>query len=145
MARVAACLVLLGALACASEDGPTGPTGYRASLAESGRGWYVTYCAACHGVDGRGRGPAAEAMAQAPTDLTRLAEGSAGVFDAGAVAAYVDGRRTLAAHGSREMPVWGRRFDDRGAEVSEETRLAAGAILLIVEHLRTIQSTAAAD
>lgn len=141
MAHVAAGLLLLGALACASREPVYAQGVYGPGLSEAGRGWYVTYCAACHGADGRGEGPVAGALARDPSDLTRLAERNAGVFDGGSVAAFIDGRRPLDVHGSREMPVWGRRFDDRGSTIAEETRLGPGAILLIVEHLRTIQVT----
>ena len=39
----------------------------------NGREMYVTYCAACHGVDGKGNGPVASSLKTAPTDLTQLA------------------------------------------------------------------------
>jgi hypothetical protein len=38
---------------------------------------YTAYCAVCHGIDGKGRGPAADALKVPPPDLTMLAKGMA--------------------------------------------------------------------
>ena len=90
----------------------------------------------------RGDGPVADELKTPPTNLTRIAARYGGEFDAARVARYIDGRTELAVHGTREMPVWGRRFDDRtGEALVEETRLGPGPILLIVEYLRSIQET----
>ena len=40
----------------------------------SGKEMFTEYCAPCHGVDGKGNGPAASAMKIPPTDLTQLAK-----------------------------------------------------------------------
>ena len=39
-----------------------------------GKQMYTSYCAPCHGVDGKGNGPAASALKARPTDLTELAK-----------------------------------------------------------------------
>jgi mono/diheme cytochrome c family protein len=39
-----------------------------------GKGLYREFCAVCHGVNLKGDGPAAEALKQAPTDLTTIAK-----------------------------------------------------------------------
>ena len=41
---------------------------------------FADYCAACHGAQGRGDGPAAVGLAKKPADLTRLAARNGGVF-----------------------------------------------------------------
>src|SRR5579863_5426977 len=65
---------------------------------------FVTYCASCHGVTGRGNGPAAEALRRPPADLTQFAKHNGGVFNAASVRSIVDGR-AVRAHGSMDMPV----------------------------------------
>jgi hypothetical protein len=52
------------------------------------------------------------------------------------VAKNIDGSVGVAAHGSTEMPVWGRRF--RREEAGPDSALR-GRILLLVEYLRSIQ------
>ena len=81
----------------------------------------------------------AESLRARPADLTRIALRRGG-FDAAEVAAYIDGRTEISAHGLREMPVWGRRFDDRNSAIlSDETLLSPGMIFNIVDYLRTLQ------
>jgi mono/diheme cytochrome c family protein len=81
----------------------------RASWA-SGQEMYMAYCAACHGKDAKGGGPAAEALKVPPTDLTAMAKLNNGSFPQDHVRATIQGDVNLPAHGSKEMPVWGRVF-----------------------------------
>jgi mono/diheme cytochrome c family protein len=65
---------------------------------------YVRFCASCHGVTGRGDGPAAEALSPRPADLTRLR------YSMRLLIRQIDGRQPIRAHGSAKMPVWGEVF-----------------------------------
>lgn len=87
MVRLLAALGLLLA-GCARE--PTYP--------RHGEAMYVRYCASC---DGKGDGPAA-ALSPPPTDLTKSDLSLAELMK------VIDGRRTVRAHGTAAMPVWGR-------------------------------------
>jgi mono/diheme cytochrome c family protein len=100
---------------------------------------FARYCASCHGLDGRGDGPAAGALSKPPADLTRIAARRAGVFPAGEIAATIDGRFELPAHGSREMPIWGRRLAEPIAEDTQGEEVARGRIDILVEYLLSIQ------
>jgi mono/diheme cytochrome c family protein len=71
---------------------------------------YTTYCAVCHGTDGKGGGPAATALKVPPTDLTNLSKSNGGKFPAMKVMSAISGQSAVPAHGSREMPVWGSLF-----------------------------------
>jgi mono/diheme cytochrome c family protein len=44
-----------------------------------GHHYFVRYCSACHGVEGRGDGPAASALRTPPADLTRIAQRRGGI------------------------------------------------------------------
>jgi mono/diheme cytochrome c family protein len=77
------------------------------TAANSGREMYAAYCAACHGKDGKGNGPVAAALKAPPTDLTILARQHAGKFPSVQVYRAITGAAGIAAHGSKEMPVWG--------------------------------------
>jgi mono/diheme cytochrome c family protein len=71
---------------------------------------YEISCLSCHGIDGRGDGPDAAHLDTKPADLTSIARANGGVFPAERLALVIDGRELLAAHGAREMPVWGERY-----------------------------------
>jgi len=81
---------------------PTSPT--------SGQEMYKAYCAVCHGLDGKGNGPAASALKAIPTDLTILARRNNGQYPEMKVVSIIRGEANLPAHGNQEMPVWGQLF-----------------------------------
>jgi mono/diheme cytochrome c family protein len=109
----------------------------------AGRDLFQSYCASCHGVDARGGGPVASQLRVPPADLTRIAARRNGRFEASEVAAYIDGRSEVLAHGRREMPVWGRVYDERNDRIlADETLLSPGMIFTITAYLRSVQGTA---
>jgi len=72
---------------------------------------FQQHCATCHGSDGRGNGPAAGALQQPLQDLTLISSKNGGKFPYQQVKEITDGKRSpTAAHGTREMPVWGPIF-----------------------------------
>jgi mono/diheme cytochrome c family protein len=75
--------------------------------ATDGRQMYTNYCAPCHGVDGRGHGPAASALKTPPVDLTGLAKANHGKFPDTHILSVLKFGSELPAHGSVDMPVWG--------------------------------------
>lgn len=82
----------------------------KATSAASGEEMYKNYCASCHGGDAKGNGPAASALKTPPTDLTVLAKNNGGKYPSMKVASVLHGEEALAAHGSKEMPIWGNLF-----------------------------------
>jgi mono/diheme cytochrome c family protein len=110
------------------------------SPVQAGRELFLGYCASCHGGDARGQGPVASMLKVPPADLTRIALRHGGRFEPYAVAAFIDGRTDVAAHGRREMPVWGRVYDDRNENImSEETLLSPAMISAIISWLESVQ------
>jgi mono/diheme cytochrome c family protein len=92
----------------------------------SGKEMFMSYCAACHGKSAKGDGPAANALKQAPADLTTLAKRNGGKYPSDKVISVLRGQATLMAHGDQEMPVWGPVFwkMSQGHEEQVEMRIA---------------------
>ena len=103
--------VLLGQQAAATnqqktlEKAPITP-----SNAASGQQMFKDYCAACHGANGKGDGPAAELLKTPPADLTMLAKNNNGKFPADHFEAVLRFGAAGHAHGTSDMPVWGPLF-----------------------------------
>jgi mono/diheme cytochrome c family protein len=97
-----------------------------ATSAASGKEMFTSYCAACHGADGKGDGPAASALKVHPANLTTLSSRNGGKFPSLKVSGAIRGDSTVAAHGSREMPVWGTLFMSisQGHEAEVQQRVA---------------------
>lgn len=83
--------------------------GKRAS-SEPGKQLFSEYCASCHGVSGKGDGPAAPALKIPPADLTSLAKRNKGQFPSLRVMQAIKAGPSVPAHGSEIMPVWGPIF-----------------------------------
>ena len=103
----------------------------------AGQQMYVTYCATCHGMDGKGTGPAAAALKIAPPDLTQLAKKNNGQFPSQEVQRTILGDAMMPAHGSKDMPVWGGLFS---AMCSGSTKNEASMrVYNITEYVKTLQ------
>ena len=110
-----------------------------------GQELFQLYCSSCHGGDGSGNGPVASALRTPPADLRRISARNGGAFPAAEVADYIDGRRDLAAHGTRQMPVWGRVLGEKFRNRKAPESNVAAEIELLVEHLRSIQLPKASE
>ncbi len=109
--RIAVCLFLITitfALCAAQTKIEKKPAPY--TPPNSGKEMYKAYCASCHGLDGKGGGPAAPAMRASMPDLTQLSKANGGTFPGDHVAAVIEGGANSASHGSADMPVWGPVF-----------------------------------
>ena len=112
-------------------------TSARAADDDVGARLFFNHCAACHGDNAEGGGPATAAMRVSVPNLRTLAMRSGGTFPAEAVRAYIDGRESLAAHGDRQMPIWGDVF--RGAEQGTSERTVRRRIAALVDFIETLQ------
>jgi mono/diheme cytochrome c family protein len=108
---------------------------------------FITSCAPCHGVTGKGDGPIAKSLTKAPADLTKLSQKNGGVFPTSSVYDIIDGRTEVKGHGPREMPVWGDAYtrelqDQWGRDllsVELVQLMARVRILMLVEYISTLQ------
>ncbi len=76
----------------------------------NGKLMFTSYCAPCHGADGRGNGPVASALKAPPTDLTGLAKANHGKYPDNHIVSVLRFGTSVGAHGSAQMPVWGTVF-----------------------------------
>jgi mono/diheme cytochrome c family protein len=105
--------------------------------AASGKEMYTNYCAVCHGTEGKGNGPAADALKTPPPDLTVLTKNNGGRYPALKVSSAIRGDAQVAAHGSKEMPVWGKLFwkISEGHQSEVDQRVAN-----LVHYIKSLQS-----
>jgi mono/diheme cytochrome c family protein len=109
----------------------------KSTSAASGKEMYTTYCAVCHGTDGKGGGPAASALKVPPADLTMLSKNNGGKFPALKVTSAIRGDTDLPAHGSKEMPVWGSLFRSMSGGHEGEVQQRVANLAHYIESLQT--------
>jgi mono/diheme cytochrome c family protein len=129
--RKLAASVILGALAitaasvCAQDE----------AEAESGKDLYLRHCAVCHGLEGTGNGPLADAMKIAPSDLTRVAAEHGDEFPSAKVSDVIRNGGGVLGHGSPAMPAWGLYFSEKRRPEFARERVKA-----LVEYIGSIQA-----
>jgi mono/diheme cytochrome c family protein len=102
----------------------------------SGKEMYHAYCAACHGNDGRGDGPASAALKSSPSDLTVLARRNAGRFPELRVFSAINGDLRVTAHGSKDMPTWGAVFRQMDSADVAAVKLRIRNLTMYIESLQ---------
>ncbi len=102
----------------------------------SGKQMYASYCAPCHGTDGRGHGPAAPALKVVPVDLTGLAKANHGKYPDTHILSVLKFGSEMPSHGSVEMPVWGPILGRMGQINSQDKELRMSNLS---RYLETIQ------
>jgi mono/diheme cytochrome c family protein len=112
-------------------------TAVQQSDASSGKAMFTSYCAACHGPEGKGNGPAASELKTPPADLTQLAKKNDGKFPADHVRSVLDFGAKAPAHGSNDMPVWGTLFHALDQNDPVKTNLR---IQNLVEYIKALQA-----
>jgi mono/diheme cytochrome c family protein len=110
------------------------PTEY--TVASDGPQMFKTYCAVCHGTDGKGGGAAAPALKKAPTDLTLLSRTNQGKFPELRVIEAIRGDLDVAAHGSKDMPVWGRVF----RRMHDDESVARLRLYAVTKYIESMQA-----
>ena len=135
-------VVLATALLCSSvfaqTSMPSRPTDF-------GKREFEANCASCHGVNGKGQGPLVEFLRRSPPDLTLLAKNNQGVFPMSRLYQVIEGGG-LPAHGSRDMPVWGREYRIKDAEYYMDTpypfepeAMVRSRLLALLEYINRLQ------
>ncbi|MFA5898245.1 MAG: c-type cytochrome [Hyphomicrobium sp.] len=119
--------------ASGQEQGPLAAPPVTAN-APNGHDLFIGHCAICHGLDGRGQGPLAEAMKIVPADLTQIAAKHDGTFPDAKMSDVIRNGGAVLGHGSRAMLPWGLYFSERHKPATGKARIKA-----LVEYLKSLQ------
>jgi len=136
--RTAILLLLSAALGVLQAQNPPNvkKVPIRPTSAASGQQMFNTYCATCHGPEGRGDGPVAVALKKAPADLSSLTIRNNGKFPDLDLFHSILGDGTIAAHGSKDMPVWGDVLKSLDGDSSSMVRLR---ISNLIDYIKSLQ------
>ncbi len=134
--------IILGAavMAYAQQTGPSDQS------VDRGKWEYDGHCAVCHGSTGKGDGYFYAGRLEKSTivpDLTELSKKNNGVFPFARVYETIDGRRVIHAHGTRDMPIWGRDFSAMSFTQNlsdNHEALARAKILALTEYIYRLQA-----
>jgi mono/diheme cytochrome c family protein len=140
-AKVAAALMTLGMFSATGY-------GYAADKVDFGKHEYDSNCAICHGLTGKGDGPYAGLVMFPTPDLTTISKRNKGVFPFQHVYDVIDGTETLKAHGTRDMPIWGREYRVRMGQIEkaypdvpyDPAAYVRAQILALIDYLNRLQA-----
>jgi mono/diheme cytochrome c family protein len=122
-------------VAAQQNSAPSRPPDQSTILPLDGAKIFRNYCASCHGVNGNGDGPVAPTLKTKVPQLTTLTRRNHGAFPAAQVRSIIAGDEGRAAHGSREMPVWGPIFH----QIENDQDLGYVRLQNVTEYLGSIQ------
>ena len=102
---------------------------------------YGTLCASCHGIDGKGDGPAVPALEKAVPDLTHLASQDHGYLNHARIEMIIAGKNRELAHGEIGMPQWEDQFKHVrfGWNDHQRSAFARRKINALADHVETLQ------
>jgi mono/diheme cytochrome c family protein len=117
------------------------PLTWQQAALTDGEELYTELCAVCHGLEGAGDGPAAKALAKPLADLRLIQRHNNGRFPRKAVENTIRGNADIEAHGTMDMPIWGRAFTDARPDYKLARRLALAEqrIYNLTAYLESIQ------
>jgi len=109
-----------------------------------GKREYEANCASCHGLTGKGDGPVRDLLTKSPPDLTMETKNNGGVFPMERLYKVIEGSEA-AAHGGRDMPIWGRDYKIQAAEYYMDSPYDPEAyvrarILALLEYINRLQA-----
>lgn len=108
-----------------------------------GKKEFEANCASCHGTSGKGNGPITDLLKKSPPDLTQLTKKNGGVFPMERLYKVIEGSE-VAAHGTRDMPIWGYDYRVQAAEYYMDVPYDPQAyvrarILALLEYINRLQ------
>lgn len=108
-----------------------------------GKREFDSKCAVCHGLNAKGNGPVVDLLRKPPPDLTLLAKKNNGVFPMERLYQMIEGA-DVPAHGTRDMPIWGRDYRVQASEYYMEVPYDPNAyvrarVLALLEYINRLQ------
>jgi len=121
---------------CAAQTGGKVVLPLPKTAASDGKQMFASYCAPCHGVDGRGHGPVAPALKIQPTDLTLLRGNNHGKFPDAHIISLLQFGVDVPSHGTAQMPVWGPILGNMNRENAQERQLRISNISYFLKSIQ---------
>lgn len=114
-------------------------------MAQFGKREYEAKCASCHGTTGKGDGVVQPFLIKSARDLTTLAKQNGGVLPANALYEMISGTSRSTAHGTSEMPVWGKEYEGEFARryrdvPDDQETYTRTRILALIEYIDRLQT-----
>jgi mono/diheme cytochrome c family protein len=132
-------------MAHAQQNAPAAAARARYQDGDIGKHEYVLNCAVCHGDSGKGDGPLVEYLKKPAADLTKIQKNNMGVFPFDRLYEVIDGREAIGPHGTREMPIFGRDYNQEAREyfgIADPKGIESfvrGRIIALIGYIYTLQ------
>ena len=108
----------------------------KASAAD-GKAMYGSYCAPCHGVDGKGKGTLSSSLKRTPPNLTLLSKNNGGVYPESHVIGVLGHGTSVSGHDQAGMPEWAQTL----GKIDQNNKLDAPLrISNLSKYLETLQA-----
>ncbi len=143
LVSIAAIALIAGAGTALAQEIKEEPITLRQAAMTNGKALYAELCAVCHGMDAKGKGPASPALAAPAPGLTQLSLANGGVFPTAEVRKTIAGQAEVIAHGTLEMPIWGKVFEDVRLDLKPSMRWGSAQLRMIAltEYIESLQVT----
>ncbi len=141
LASIAAIALIAGAGVALAQEIKEEPITLQQAALRDGKALYAELCAVCHGMDAKGKGPASPALAAPAPDLTQLALANGGEFPVMEVKKAITGQTQVVAHGTLEMPMWGKVFEDARLDRKPGARWGSAQlrIIALTDYIESLQ------
>ena len=117
------------------------PLSWKHVSSSDGSELYANLCASCHGMNGKGAGPAAPAVDKGVPDLTVLCLRDGGMYSREELTHAIFGEDRTVSHRGLDMPAWGEQFQyaGRGWHNFPRRKLANDRIEALAVHVESMQ------
>jgi mono/diheme cytochrome c family protein len=117
----------------------TAPLEWRDIANMNGDEVFNKLCATCHGIGGKGDGPAVGALSKGVPDLTVLAASNGGTYSHKSVERMIFGSSRSLSHGEVDMPPWGEQFMYAGPGTFPRSAYAREQVHALATHIESLQ------